>query len=241
MKKSIMVMLSGLLVVFAMVLIGCNGATAEEVGTQNTESGSEEVSENMTENDKYAYLEEKGCFVGGQDAIGIQIALNEKYGMVYEEQIILYRHPECGNYGITAYDEPLVVAVDVSEFEIFDCGVTLKDGDYYVPYIYGDFDGDGHDDCFYTIENDTYKETYEELLAREDSKVVGSMDEDVTIITFIEGRQISVVWGHENDPNSEYHADINFYGDAVADTTDEGLEGLADKITVLTAPNAIYE
>lgn len=241
MKKSIMVMLLGLLLVFAVVLSGCDETTSEEVGTQNAENEFEEASEEVTEDDKYAYLEEKGSFVGGQDAIGIQIALNEKYGMVYEEQIILYRHPECGNYGIMAYDEPLVVAVDVSEFEIFDCGVTLKDGDYYVPYIYGDFDGDGHDDCFFKIENDTKKETYEELLAREDSMVIGSMDEDVTIITFIEGRRISVVWGHENDPNSEYHADINFYGDAVADTTDEGLEGLADKITVLTVPNAIYE
>lgn len=241
MKKSIMVMLLGLLLVFAVVLTGCDETTSEEVGTQNAENEFEEASEEVTEDDKYAYLEEKGSFIGGQDGIGIQITLNEKYGMVYEEQIILYLHPECGNYGITAYDEPLVVAVDVSEFEIFDCGVTLKDGDYYVPYIYGDFDGDGHDDCFYTIENDTYKETYEELLAREDSMVIGSMDEDVTIITFIEGRRISVVWGHENDPNSEYHAEINFYGDAVADTTDEGLEGLADKITVLTAPNAIYE
>lgn len=241
MKKSIMVMLLGLLLVFAVVLTGCDETTSEEVGAQNAENEFEEASEEVTEDDKYAYLEEKGCFVGGQDAIGIQIALNEKYGMVYEEQIILYLHPECENYGITAYDEPLVVAVDVSEFATFDCGVTLKDGDYHVPYIYGDFDGDSHSDCFFKIENDTKKETYEELLAREDSKVVGSMAEDVTIITFIEGRQISVVWGHENDPNSEYHAEINFYGDAVANTTEEGLEGLADKITVLTAPNAIYE
>lgn len=241
MKKSIMIMLLGLLLMFAVVLTGCDETTSEEVGTQNAESEFEEVSEEVTADDKYAYLEEKGSFLGGPDGIGIAISLNEKYGMVYEEQIILYRHPECGNYGITAYDGPLAVAVDVSEFETFNFGALLRDDDYYVPYVYGDIDGDGHDDCFYTIENDTHKETYEELLAREDSKVVGSMDEDVTIITFIQGRQISMVWGHENDPNSEYHADINFYGDAAADTTDEGLEWLAGKVTVLTAPNAIYE
>lgn len=239
MKKSIMIMLLGLLFVFAVVLVGCSEETSDEAGTQSIESSSEMISEEVTEDNKYAYLEEKLVNVSEED-IEIAISLNEKYGMIYEEQIVLYRHPKCSNYGITAYDGPLAVAVDVSEFETINYQAAWKDNDVYAPYVYGDMDGDGHEDCFYTIENDTYKETYGELLAREDSKVVGSMDEDVTIITLIQGRQISMIWGHENDPNSEYHADINFYGDAATDTTDEGLEWLAGKVTVLTAPNAIY-
>lgn len=244
-----------------MFLAGCNDTATEgsnnTVGkeTENTEAmvtSSEEISEeegNNTGNGEYAYLEEKG--LSGEE-LEVAIALNEHYGKIYDEQIILWTdYSNC--------DKPIAIAIDISEFERIEYEV---EPDYYDPayvkvstaYCLGltaDVDGDGVDELYYTAPdlNDSLNFTFDEYmegLGGPEAAQYGIAGEDLVLFTNSNGRGngYDLIWGHSNSPEHTYIIKPYYYTES-SPSAFEYLNAdnmwLVDKITIVSTPDVVSE
>ncbi len=242
-------------------LAGCNDTATEgsnnTVGkeTENTETmvaSGEEVSQeeiNNTGNGEYAYLEEKG--LSGAE-LEVAIALNEHYGKIYDEQIILWTdYSNC--------DKEIAVAIDISDFKRIEYEI---EPDYYDPayvkvstaYCLGltvDIEGDSVSDVYYTtpILNDSLNFTFDEYmegLGGPEAAQYGTTGEDLVLFTNNNGRGngYNLIWGHSNSPEHTYIINPYYYTES-SPTAFEYLNAdnmwLVDKITIVSTPDVVSE
>lgn len=240
---------------------GCNDSATEgsnnTVGkeTENTEAmvtNSEEISEegnNSTGSGEYAYLEEKG--LSGED-LEVAIALNEHYGKIYDEQIILWTdYSNC--------DKVVAVAIDISDFAAIEYHVAP---DYHDPMyvkvstancvgLTADIEGDGVDEVYYTapILNDYLNFTFDEYmegLGGPEAAQYGTAGEDLVLFTNNNGRGngYNLIWGHSNSPEHTYIIKPYYYTES-SSTAFEYLNAdnmwLVDKITIVSTPDVVSE
>lgn len=260
MKKKIYVFML-VAIMSVVLLVGCSGNTTEvtndaiEPETENTEAmvaRSEEVSEeenNSTGSDEYAYLEEKG--LSGEE-LEVAIAVNEYFGRIYEEQIVLWvEYSNC--------DRPIAVAIDISEFERIEYKV---EPDYYDPayikvstayciWLTADVEGDGVDDLCYSVPdlNDSLNFTFDEYmegLGGPEAAQYGTAGEDLVLFTNNNGKGngYDLIWGHGNSPEHTYIIKPYYYTES-SPTAFEYLNAdnmwLIDKITILSTPDVVSE
>ncbi|MBQ8247306.1 MAG: hypothetical protein IJZ42_09250 [Lachnospiraceae bacterium] len=232
---------------------GTNDAIEQETDsaeglTENSEEVCEEEN-NSTDNGEYAYLEEKG--LSGEE-LEVAIAVNEYFGKVYEEQIVLWvEYSNC--------DKPIAVAIDISEFERIEYEV---EPDYYDPayvkvstaYCLGltaDVEGDGVDELYYTAPdlNDSLNFTFDEYmegLGGPEAAQYGIAGEDLVLFTNNNGRGngYDLIWGHSNSPEHTYLIRPYYYTESSA-TAFEYLNAdnmwLVDKITIVSTPDMVSE
>ncbi len=260
MKKKVYVFM--LVAIMSVVFgAGCADNTTEVTNDaieQETESAdglaenSEEVCEeenNSTDNGEYVYLEEKG--LSGEE-LEVAIEVNEYFGKIYEEQIVLWvEYSNC--------DKPIAVAVDISEFERIDYNVQP---DYYDPayvtvstayciWLTADIDGDEVDDlCYSTPDlNDSLNFTideYMEGLGGPEAAQYGTAGEDLVLFTNNNGRGngYNLIWGHSNSPEHTYIIMPYYYTES-SPTAFEYLNAdnmwLVDKITIVSTPDVVSE
>ena len=248
-------------VMFIFALTGCNGNATEETNstvneeTENTEAiteSDEETGEDdnsSTGSGEYAYLEEKG--LSGEE-LEVAIEVNEYFGKIYEEQIVLWvEYSNC--------DKPIAVAVDISEFERIDYNVQP---DYYAPayvtvstayciWLTADIDGDEVDDlCYSTPDlNDSLNFTFDEYmegLGGPEAAQYGTAGEDLVLFTNNNGRGngYDLIWGHSNSPEHTYIIKPYYYTES-SPTAFEYLNAdnmwLVDKITIVSTPDMVSE
>lgn len=260
MKKKIYVFML-VAIMSVVLLVGCTGNTTEVTSdaiekeaesADGLAANSEEISEegnNSIGSGEYAYLEEKG--LSGEE-LEIAIALNEHYGMIYDEQIILWmEYSNC--------DKPIAVAVDISEFEQIEYKV---EPDYYDPayvtvstaYCLGlaaDIEGDGEVDLYYTAPelNDSLNFTFDEYmegLGGPEAAQYGTAGEDLVLFTNNNGRGngYNLIWGHSNSPEHTYDIKPYYYTESSStafDYLNADKMWLVDKITIVSTPDVVSE
>ena len=208
-----------------------------------------EEENNDTGNGEYAYLEEKG--LSGEE-LEVAVAVNEYFGKIYEEQIVLWvEYSNC--------DKPIAVAIDISEFERIEYEV---EPDYFDPayvkvstaYCIGltaDVEGDGVDELFYSVPdlNDSLNFTFDEYmegLGGPEATRYGTVGEDLVLFTNNNGRGngYDLIWGHSNSPEHTYIIHPYYYTESsptAFDYLNADNMWLVNKITIVSTPDVVSE
>lgn len=234
------------------LLVGCDSASSKSKDETNKETADKEETDNeetgkadvIDVSDEYAYLVEKGL---SGDELKIAIELNEYFGKVYDEQLIMWvEYSDC--------DGPIAYAIDISDFA--KISKYSVEPDWYDPdtvmastarcvYLDIDADGDGINDITYCTPGcdnaGKFKKYYNNY-----ADVYGSLEDDINIyLQHDEGDNLYYLyWGHTYTPEQSFVMQTYYCMD-ISPTAKDFLNAdetwLVDKVTILTTPKMVYE